>query len=425
MGQRELEQEEVPALEAELRALHERIAGRFRRPEARRRVLAYLKGLLGSLERKNGGQLAKYAGDATSDGVQRLLATYRWDADRVRDDLREYVVEHLGGEQAVLVVDELGFLKQGKKSVGVQRQYSKTAGKVENCQIGIFLAYVSNRGQTLLDRELYLSDDWLWDLKRMDEAGVPQEIRNLTHRDKHELAQAMIGRALAAGVPFAWVAGDAVSCNDRSLRRWLEQAGIAHVLAVESYETLLTDGTRGLERVAARQLAQQISHADWQRLSAGEGGKQGPRLYDWARVSPLPRTPLEERDWLLVRRSITDRADLTYYACFSPTEVSLAELVRVAGHGWISEDALQEARQEVGLDQYEVRQWTSWYRHITLALLAHAFLAVTRYSATVGDAKGVSISKVGTVEKVGPIAVVSSESGSETGYQPAWPAETP
>ena len=245
MGQREPKPEEVPAWEAELRALHERIAGRFRRPEARRRVLAYLKGLLGSLERKNGGQLAKYAGDATSDGVQRLLATYRWDEDGVRDDLREYVVEHLGDEQAVLVVDELGFLKQGKKSVGVQRQYSKTAGKVENCQIGLFLAYVSNRGQTFLDRELYLSDDWLWDQERMRETGVPQEIRNLIGRDKHELAQAMIGRALAAGVPFAWVAGDAVSCNDRSLRRWLEQAGIAHVLAVESYETLLTDGTGG------------------------------------------------------------------------------------------------------------------------------------------------------------------------------------
>ena len=389
MGQRELEQEEVLAWEAELRALHERIAGRFRRPVAHQRTLAYLQGLLGPVKRKNGWQLAEYAGDATPDGMQRLLATYPWDADEVRDDLREYVAEHLGDEQAVLVVDELGFLKQGKKSVGVQRQYSKTAGKVENCQIGIFLAYVSNRGQTLLDRELYLSYDWLVDSKRLDETGVPAERQRTVRRDKHELAQAMIGRARAADVPFAWVAGDAVSCNDRSLRRWLEQAGIAHVLAVESdAKTLFTDGTEGLELAAPRQLAQQIPHADWQQLSAGEGGKQGPRLYDWARVSPLPRTPLEERDWLLVRRSITDPADLTYYACFSLADVPLVELVRVAAHGWISEDALQEARQEVGLDQYEVRKWTGWYRHITLALLAHAFLAVTRYNATVGDAKG-------------------------------------
>ena len=389
MGQRELEQEEVSAWEAALRALHERIAGRFRRPVAHQRALAYLQGLLGPVERRNGWQLAEYAGDATPDGVQRLLATYRWDADRVRDDLREYVVEHLGDEQAVLVVDELGFLKQGKKSVGVQRQYSKTAGKVENCQIGLFLAYVSNRSQTFLDRELYLSDDWLWDLKRMDEAGVPQEIRNLTRRDKHELAQAMIGRALAAGVPFAWVAGDAVSCNDRSLRRWLEQAGIAHVLAVESdAKTLLTDGTEGLVWVAPRQLAQQIPHTDWQRLSAGEGSKQGPHLYDWACVLRRHWTRPERWHWLLVRRGITDPADLTYYVCLSLVDVPLAELVRVAGHGWISEDALQEARQEVGLDQYEVRKWTSWYRHITLALLAHAFLAITRYNATVGDAKG-------------------------------------
>ena len=387
MGQRELEQEEVLAWEAELRALHERIAGRFRRPVAHQRVLAYLQGLLGPVKRKNGWQLAEYAGDATPDGMQRLLATYPWDADEVRDDLREYVAEHLGDEQAVLVVDELGFLKQGKKSVGVQRQYSKTAGKVENCQIGIFLAYVSNRGQTLLDRELYLSYDWLVDSKRLDETGVPAERQRTVRRDKHELAQAMIGRARAADVPFAWVAGDAVSCNDRSLRRWLEQAGIAHVLAVESDEKLLTHGTGG-QRVAARQLAQQISHTDWQQLNAGEGSKQGPRLYDWARVLLLHWTRPKRWHWLLVRRSITDPADLTYYACFSLADVPLVELVRVAAHGWISEDALQEARQEVGLDQYEVRKWTGWYRHITLALLAHAFLAVTRYNATVGDAKG-------------------------------------
>ena len=389
MGQREPEPEEVSALEAELRALHERIAGRFRRPEAHQRTLAYLQGLLGPMERKNGWQLAEYAGDATPFGMQRLLARCRWDEDGVRDDLREYVVEHLGDEQAVLVVDELGFLKQGKKSVGVQRQYSKTAGKVENCQIGLFLAYVSNRGRTFLDRELYLSDDWLRDLNRMDETGVPKDTQMIVSRDKHELAQAMIGRALAAGVPFAWVAGDAVRCNDRSLRRWLEQAGIAHVLAVESDDkTLLTDGTEGVEWVAPRQLAQQIPPTDWQQINAGEGSKKGPRLYDWARVSPLHWTRPERWHWLLVRRSITDPADLTYYACFSHTDVPLVELVRVAGHGWISEDALQEARQEVGLDQYEVRRWTSWYRHITLALLAHAFRAVTRYNATMGDAKG-------------------------------------
>ena len=389
MGQRELEQEEVLALEAELRALHERINGRFRRPVAQQRALAYLQGLLGPAKRKNGWQLAEYAGDATPDGMQRLLATYPWDEDGVRDDLREYVVEHLGDEQAVLVVDELGFLKQGKKSVGVQRQYSKTAGKVENCQIGLFLAYVSNRGQTLLDRELYLSDDWLWDRERMRETSVPEEIQILTHRDKHELAQAMIGRALAAGVPFAWVAWDAVRCHGHhQLGWWLEQAGIAHVLAVESdAKTLFTDGAGGLER-AAWQLAQRISHTDWQRLSAGEGSKQGPRLYDWARVSLLHWTRPERWHWLLVRRGITDPADLTYYACFSRNDVPLAELVRVAGHGWISEDTLQEARQEVGLDQYEVRKWTGWYRHITLALLAHALLAVTRYNATVDDAKG-------------------------------------
>ena len=219
---------------------------------------------------------------------------------------------------------------------------------------------------------------------------MPEEIQIVTSRDKSELAQAMIGRALAAGVPFAWVAWDAVRCHGHHhLGWWLKDEGIAHVLAVESdAKTLFTDGTGGLELVAPRQLAQQIPHADWQQLSAGEGGKQGPRLYDWARVSLLHWTRPKRWHWLLVRRSITDPADLTYYACFSLADVPLVELVRVAGHGWISEDALQEARQEVGLDQYEVRKWTGWYRHITLALLAHALLAVTRYNATVGDAKG-------------------------------------
>ena len=273
--------EDVKAWEVGLRALHERIAGRFGRREPRQRVLAYLKGLLGSVERKNGWQLAEYAGDATPDGLQRLLATYRWDAEQVRDDLGEYVVEHLGDPEAVLVVDETGFLKQGNKSVGVQRQYSGTAGKVENCQIGVFLAYGSRHGRTFLDRELYLPQVWAADGERRWEAGVPAEV---AFRTKGQLAQGMIARAVAAGVPFGWVAGDTVYGNDRRLRRWLEEQGIAHVLAVKSNESLWADTERGSAQVAARQLSQEIPDEGWQRLSAGDGTK-GPRLYDWGLVS--------------------------------------------------------------------------------------------------------------------------------------------
>ena len=384
MGQTVLEQEEVLEWAAGLQALHERIAGRFGRREPRRRALAYLKGLLGSVERKNGWQLAEYAGDATPDGVQRLLATYRWDADGVRDDLREYVVEHLGDPGAVLVVDETGFLKQGSKSVGVQRQYSGTAGKVENCQIGVFLAYGSKGGRTFLDRELYLPQVWAEDGERRHEAGVPE---GAVFRTKGQLARVMIARVLAAEVPFGWVAGDTVYGNDRRLRRWLEEQGIAYVLAVKNNEPLWTDAERGPVQVVARQLAQGIPEEDWQRLSAGEGSK-GPRLYDWGRVSIGPWSEPDQEHWLLARRSITDPEDLAYYSCFSPAEAPLAELVRVAGTRWIIEDAFKEAKQEVGLDEYEVRRWTGWYRHITLALLVHAFLAVTRFYATAADAKG-------------------------------------
>ena len=384
MGQTVLEQDDVLEWAAGLQALHERIAGRFGRQETRRRALAYLKGLLGSVERKNGWQLAEYAGDATPDGVQRLLATYRWDADGVRDDLREYVVEHLGDPDAVLVVDETGFLKQGNKSVGVQRQYSGTAGKVENCQIGVFLAYGSRLGRTFLDRELYLPQMWAEDWERRWEAGVPE---GASFHTKGQLARVMIARAVAAEVPFGWVAGDTVYGNDRRLRQWLEEQKVPYVLAVKNNEPLWADTEDGAAPVAARRLAQGIPADQWERLSAGEGSK-GPRLYDWGLVSIGPWSEPDQGHWLLVRRSITDPEDLAYYACFSPVEVALAELVRVAGTRWIIEDAFKEAKQEVGLDEYEVRRWTGWYRHITLALLVHAFLAVTRYYAADADAKG-------------------------------------
>ncbi len=384
MGQTLLEREAVLDWEAGLQALHGRIARRFSRSESRQRVLAYLQGLLGSVERKNGWQIAEYAGDATPDGVQRLLAVYQWDADEVRDDLQGYVVEHLGDPGGVLVVDETGFLKQGKKSVGVKRQYSGTAGKVENCQIGVFLAYGSRRGSAFLDRELYLPQEWAADGVRRREAGVPEGV---VFRTKAQLAQQMISRAVAAGVPFGWVTGDTVYGNDRKLRRWLEEQGRCYVLAVKNNEPMWADTERGGSApVAARDLAHEIPDDRWQRLSAGEGSK-GPRLYDWGWLPIGFWSAPDQEHWLLVRRSIADPDDLAYYACFGTGEVSLADLVRVAGTRWIIEDAFKEAKQEVGLDEYEVRLWVGWYRHITLVLMAHAFLAVIRSYAAGGNGK--------------------------------------
>jgi SRSO17 transposase len=292
--------------------------------------------LLGSVERKNSWQVAEHAGERTPDGIQRLLATARWDADAVRDDLRAYVVEHLGDPAAVLVVDETGFLKKGTKSVGVQRQYSGTAGRIENCQIGVFLAYATAGGHAFIDRELYLPKEWAEDTPRRWEAGVPDHVAFAT---KPQLARRMLERALDAGVPFGWVTGDEVYGGDRRLRLWLEERGVPHVLAIKRTEPLWAMTDQGPAQVAAAALAAQVPARGpngWRRLSAGDGAK-GPRRYDWARVRIRHLNALWDPDkdyWLLVRRSLADPTDLAYYVCFGPAGRSLTALVRVAGARW-------------------------------------------------------------------------------------------
>ena len=364
--------------------VHECIGGRFRRPEPRRRVLDYLRGLLSPVERKNGWQLAEQAGDATPDGVQRLLSTYVWDADLVRDDLTGYVVEHLADAEAVLVVDETGFLKKGDKSVGVQRQYSGTAGRIENSQIGVFLAYAASRGRTLLDRELYLPQVWAEDWERRREAGVPEDV---SFRTKPQLAQLMLERALESGVPFGWVAGDEVYGSDRNLRLMLEREGIAHVLAIKRNEKLWALTEKGPRQVRADRLASQVEETAWVRCSAGDGSK-GPRVYDWAAVDIRPLREPGRGYWLLCRRSMADPGELAYYVCYGPAGTALEEMARVAGTRWAIEECFEEAKGQVGLDQYEVRRWDGWYRHITLSMLAQAYLAVIRHQATEQGEKG-------------------------------------
>jgi SRSO17 transposase len=359
---------------AGLDELHQRIAARFKRAEPRQRVLAYLRGLLSSLDRKNGWQLAEAAGEATPDGMQRLLNTAKWDADAVRDDLRAYVVEHLGHPDAVLVVDETGFLKKGRKSVGVKRQYSGTAGRVENSQVGVLLAYASPQERTLLDRELYLPREWADDAQRRAEAGVPQEQEFAT---KPQLAQAMLARAFAAQVPHGWVTGDEVYGDNRALRAWLEQQQQPYVLALACNQPLYYGGGAEAGEVAVAAIAGQVAAADWPRLSAGDGAK-GPRLYDWAWVRLGGASTPGWAHWLLVRRSISDPAELAYYVVFGPETTPLPTAVSVAGQRWKVEESIEIAKGEVGLDEYEVRQWAGWYRHLTLAMLAQAYLTVTR-----------------------------------------------
>lgn len=378
------EVEEVARWADGIEGMHQYIAKRFRRPEPRRRALDYLRGLLSPVERKNGWQLAEQIGDATPDGVQRLLYNYRWDADLVRDDLRSYVVEHLADAEAVLVVDETGFLKKGEKSVGVQRQYSGTAGRIENCQIGVFLAYASARGRTLLDRELYLPQVWAGDWDRRREAGVPEPVGFHT---KPQLAQQMLERAVESGIPFAWAVGDEVYGSDRKLRLWLERLNVPHVLAIKSSEKLWVLTERGPGQMRADRLASQVDEVGWTKISAGSGAK-GPRVYSWAAVDIRPLREPGQGHWLLVRRSIAKPEELAYYVCFGPEDTGIEELVRVAGTRWAIEECFEEAKGEVGLDQYEVRRWDGWYRHITLAMLAHAYLTVIRHQAREQGKKG-------------------------------------
>ncbi len=364
---------------ATLDALHTRIAPRFARAEARTRVRRYLDGLLAPLERKNGWQLAEHLGEAGPQGVQRLLNAAAWDADAVRDDLSAFVVEHLGDAEGVLIMDETGFLKKGTKSVGVQRQYSGTAGRRENQQIGVFLTYATPRGAVLLDRALYLPEAWANDAGRRAEAGVPETVAFAT---KGELAKQMLAHAFAVGIPAAWVAGDTIYGSD-AVRRWLEGQGRHYVLAVPCTHGLWTAG----RQVEAQVLADGVPDAAWARLSAGDGS-QGPRWYDWACLALPYVTQPGTAQWLLVRRSVSDPTERAYYRVYGPAETTVDALARVAGRRWCIETAFEEAKGLVGLDQYEVRKWEAWYRHVTLSLLAYAALVVTRARVAGEEEKG-------------------------------------
>ncbi|MEV0705922.1 IS701 family transposase [Saccharopolyspora sp. NPDC050389] len=352
------------------------VAGRFYRVEPRRRARAYVCGLLAPLADKNGWTLAEVAGDVTPDGMQRLLNAATWDADGVRDDLRSYAAEYLGERDGVLVVDETGFLKKGTKSAGVQRQYSGTAGRIENCQLGVFLAYATGKGRTLIDRELYLPKSWIADRERCREAAVPDDVDFAT---KTVLARQMLTRALEAGVPATWVTADEAYGNDYKFRTWLEGRRISYVVAVACNQTI--PAVAGTSR--ADVLATHAPDDAWKRRSCGEGAK-GPRLFDWA-VASLPvyedTTPPGWARWLLVRRSLTRNSkgehELAYYLCCAPTGTTDDDLIRVAGARWAVEECFQTAKTEVGLDHYQVRRYDAWYRHITLAMLAHAYLSVT------------------------------------------------
>ncbi len=328
-------------------------------------------GLLAPLERKNGWTVAEEAGHVGPDRIQRLLNRIEWDADGVLDDVREYVVEHLADPAGVLIVDDTGFLKKGVRSAGVQRQYSGTAGRTENCQVGVFLAYSGKPGRTLIDRALYLPKSWTDDRARCRAAGIGDEVEFVT---KVQLARAMVRRAIDDQIPFRWVTADAGYGYRKGWRYELEQADVFHVVATTSHDTVVT--RRALDH-RLHDLIADLPRQKWKRRSCGEGA-HGLRVYDWARVEVRPWHRPDRKHWVLARRSITDPTKLAYYIAYAPAGATLNELIAVAGARWAIEECFQSAKGQCGLDDYQVRRHPGWYRHITLAMAAHAYLTVMR-----------------------------------------------
>ncbi len=390
-------EEELEQWQDEFAAFHARFADLFERSESRQQARKYLRGLLTEAERKNSWQVAEAVGDRIPDRMQRLLYQVPWDADAARDRLQQFVIEIFGDPEGIGVVDETGFLKKGKRSVGVARQYTGTAGKRENSQVATVLSYATKDAHVFLDRRLYLPEDWASDRTRRAEARVPEEVRFET---KPEQAMAMLVHAWEQGVPMRWVTGDEVYGDAPRLRETIQAHGRFYVLAVAANTRVWTERpeveapaeqTGGRPRRAPR-LAQgapqarmvseviaDLPRSAWKRLAVVEGEK-GLITYHWARVRVVEsRDQLPGPDvWLLARRSPSAPDKLAYYLAYAPPKTSLEMLVRVASTRYTVEQCIEEAKGETGLDEYEVRFWHSWYRHITLSMMAHAWLSSIR-----------------------------------------------
>jgi SRSO17 transposase len=378
-----------------------RFADVFRRKEPRAQAAKYLRGLMASVPRKNSWQVAEAIGDRTPDATQRLLYKAKWSADAARDGLQQFVVEVFGEDDGIGVVDETGFIKKGNRSVGVKRQYSGTAGKVENCQIGTFLSYATTKGHMFLDRRLYLPKEWCSDLERREQAKVPADV---IFQTKPEQAMAMLEHAWQAGVSMSWVAGDEVYGDSTALRDLIARNERWYVLAVRTPTPVWTERPQVVEpepqkrgrprtkvrlaegapaAIPVKEVVANWPESRWQSLTVAEGEK-GLITYDWACQRIVEsRNGLPGPDaWLLARRSLSDRTDIAYYLSNAPIDAALLKLAQVASTRYTVEQCIEEAKGETGLDEYEVRYWHSWHRHITLSMMAHAWLASVRYKAT-------------------------------------------
>lgn len=366
------------AIEKELVPIQEILQDSFNRVETKASAMSYFQGLISTVERKNSWQLAEQAGCESPYAFQYLLGRATWDVGCLRDSVRQYIVGFMPKEEGVLSIDETGFLKKGNKSAGVGRQYTGTAGRIENCQVGVFLSYATSQGRALIDRELYIPQDWFKDKLRCKEAGIPETIE---FKKKPELAQEMLQRAFDEHIKPAWVLGDEVYSSYK-LRAFLESYLQPYVLAVASNCSI----TVGFEQYKANELLESFELDAWQTISAGEGSK-GQRYYQWARRVINSDTPDEWERWLLIRRNIKDQNDVAFYIAFAPNSKSLEDMAKAAGSRWTIEECFEMAKGEVGLDQYEVRSWVGWYRHITFAMFALAFLTKLRWNFEKNEVK--------------------------------------
>jgi SRSO17 transposase len=353
----------------EFSAVIDRIAPRFARYEPLRHAAELMLGMVSGLDRKNCWTIAEHRGDTSPDGLQHLLSRAKWDAEAVRDDLRDYVIDAFGNPAAILILDETGDVKKGMHSVGVQRQYTGTAGRIENAQVAVYLTYAAPRGHALIDRALYVPRCWAEDPDRCDSAGIPSDKRCFA--TKPALARALLARAVAAKVPAAWVAADEVYGADPALRAAIRSHRLGYVLAVSANRRMPTPaGPIRVDRIPAL-----LPKRAWQKHSAG-AGSHGPRIYSWAWITLLAEDDTDTgHHHLLIRRNDAT-GELAYLRCYAPHPVTLHTLVTVAGQRWRIEESFQAAKSLTGLDQHQVRRWTSWHRWTTLAMLAHAFLAV-------------------------------------------------
>jgi len=354
--------------EVEFNSLMQRLAGKYASEAGFQMGQKYIRGLLGTAERKNGWQLAEYVGESTPYAIQQFIYRGRYSADGMRDELRGYVSDELGESDGLLVVDDTGFLKQGKKSCGVKRQYSGTAGRIENCQVGVFLTYASRKGHSPIDRRLYMPEEWMNDSERRKEAGVPEE---LTFKTKPQIGLEMIQEATGAGVPYQWVTGDCAYGDYRDIRQWLETQQKSYVMSVSGKEYIW----EGFTQVSVSSILKNLPTEGWFEASCGDGSK-GARVYDWRMQELTQSAPEGWKRAMLIRRSQTDPKEMRAYICFAPAETTDQKLVEVAGTRWTVETCFKESKSEVGLDQYEFRSYDGWHKHITFACLAIALLTV-------------------------------------------------